>query len=161
MNQAQQVYNQLTEIFSGCPDENVTSIYETARGSVYFVDAQGRTSRYKSYHKEHGIEDQGIKRLTDYTVYVSESDAAYFAGPLHGGFWLFFKELGEEDLELEFCVFDKQTQSIGKKFSTIPFQTKPEIGLCPVELFDVREIQQGIHMPSEIHPGNKIVSFHR
>lgn len=144
---------QAQQIFDGV---SVKNIFETAKGSIYFVSEQNATLRYKSFHLEHGATDQGWKDVSKFTVYVREEDAIHIAGTLRGNGWLVLKEVGGNNVELHFVSHNRLNGSIGKTFEIISFQTVPRVGLSPIELFDVQEVLEGIHKPKGIHPGNRI-----
>lgn len=141
------------QLFNGA---KVKTIFETAKGSVYFISENYETIRFKSLHIEHGEADQGWKPIAENVAYVSEEDALYIAGVIRGNCWLTVHAIGHSDVELCLVIRDRKTGTIGKSLEVIDFQGKPGIGLSPIELFNLVEMSPGVYKPNTVHVGNSI-----
>lgn len=133
-----------------------TSAFQTAKGSVYFRTEDGSTIRHKAIIEGHP--DSGWKEASDITLFISAEDAEYIAGPLHGTAWLLLVE-HEGEFQLQFVLKDYKTKKITKVLETIDFQTEPEVGLSPIELFQLKEVKPGVHYPHVLHPGHAITDI--
>jgi len=127
------------------------TVFETARGSKYFVTNQFRTQRNKSLHLEHGTKDVGWKEPTDMTVYVSSELAKEVAPKIFGSFWLCFREGG-------LFLVSKLNGQV-KPLKRLEYSSSPEIGLCPVDFWKFTDLGYKVFYPSKIHVGNQIVSI--
>lgn len=157
MNKTQ---SKVSEIF-GVEDakEIVTNVFETSKGSVYFRAKDGRMVRFKSYHPEHGSADQGWKDLSSHNVFITKEDAIDIALAIEGNAWLRLTETAD-DVILELVLTDWRTGEIVNTVREISFQGLPELGLSPVELFDLETLAEGKYKPTKIHVGNVISKFH-
>jgi hypothetical protein len=119
--------------------------YRTAKGSVYQVHEDGTTTRFKTYHPEHGVADQGLQPRSEATVYVNAEDVNKLGefqaigptkavAPLGDGRW------GVKYLE------GKDAGKFEARTVVTP-ETKPAVGLTPVEVFDSGK---------QVHFGNEI-----
>lgn len=119
--------------------------FKTEKGSVYQINDDGTTTRNKSYHPEHGQNDQGLQPSSNETFYVTEQDA---------------EKLGEFQVNGDNKSIQKSSDGrYGVKYlsgkDTGKFESRtmtnakriPEEGLIPVELWDDGK---------KVHFGNKI-----
>ena len=125
--------------------------YWTAKGSVYGVYPDGSTVRFKSYHPEHGIKDQGLKPRSEITVYVTMDQANHWSlmqashpdgvsmalKPVERGFWGIQYTAGP----------GKGRWAKGTIFQP---KLKPRRGLLPVELWKFGSV---------VHFGNTITKI--
>jgi len=129
--------------------------FETSKGSRYWVDAEGKTQRLKSYHPEHGIEDQGMKGVYPHCIYVDSDDAYKLAvvtstRPI----WLFLM-----DGKVGFVSMKEAITQLEVICGPFNYEQEPRVGLSPIEIQELKQhkgtgadVVQG-----KYHIGNKIV----
>lgn len=107
--------------------------FTTAKGSTYKVNADGTTTRDKSYHPEHGTTDQGPQPPSAKTYYVSSDDALKLAeiqteGP---------KRVIGEAKDGRIGVRYEEGKDAGKiEYRTLVApKDRPAVGLTPVEVW--------------------------
>lgn len=131
--------------------------FKTAKGSEYTIQPDETTIRNKALRNEPGHEgDQGLKPKSEKTVYVDEQSAAALAPTKNN--WRMIDH-GDGTLSLS-------TPSPGKGWGispsarNIPYGTKPEVGMIPIELFSPGQVQ-GAASFKNVHFGNKITEITR
>lgn len=131
--------------------------FKTAKGSQYWVDEKGRSQRYKSYHPEHGTQDQGLKNPYRHIIFVDNTDADYLvlaAGGRKKKRMVIWKgKIGIVSLRSD----DKYYLVSG----LFPYSDKPRIGFAPIEfnLLEYSSKIQGYYVQRNFHIGNKIVEM--
>jgi hypothetical protein len=130
--------------------------FKTKKGSQYRISKDGESQRNKSYHPEHGVEDQGVKRLYKYAYYLDTNDATDIAVATKtvSPFWIVVNQNVNQ--------IGVITVNDGKaKFVTGPFdfEREPHIGISPIELEDLvyHEQIQAYYCRGYSHVGNSIV----
>lgn len=109
--------------------------FQTAKGSVYVAYSDGTTMRNKAYRPEHGEADQGIKPVSDRTIYLDSEGMKALV------------EFGAKGLSRKsIALFQGSMAGIrytsGPRAGTVEkrtvthFHTLPAVGLTPVELWD-------------------------
>lgn len=129
--------------------------FTTEKGSVYEVRGAG-TVRNKAQRAEHGA-DQGVKPLSDRTVYIDMDAANRLATP-NSGWRMFAHDDGT------FSVIVKNADGkwgIAPSAKNVKVSTTPKKGLVPLEVWKADESVQGFGGVAykQVHFGNKIVSI--
>lgn len=107
-------------------------LFETSKGSKYYVGKKLRTQRNKSFHPEHGEDDTGWKEATDMAVFVPTAVAKEIAPKIFGSFWLCFHQ-GK-------LVLVSKLNGLVTPLKRIEYSSVPEKGLCPVEFWSFRNL---------------------
>ncbi|MBB6447440.1 hypothetical protein [Bacillus benzoevorans] len=131
--------------------------FKTAKGSQYWVDERGRSQRYKSYHPEHGMNDQGLKNPYRHIIFVDNTNASHLvsAADSHNKYWMIIRKgkIGIVALSSE-----HQYHLVSGLF---PYSDQPHIGFAPIEFNILKHSSkiQGYYLQKNFHIGNKIVEW--
>lgn len=131
--------------------------FKTSRGSQYWVDKDGRSQRFKSYHPEHGVNDRGLKSLYQHIIFVNNADADQLlkAGS-RGRRWQMIIKKGTVGIVA--LGTNNKYQLVTALY---PYVTRPQIGFAPIEFNILRysgELQ-GYFPQKNVHIGNEIVAI--
>ena len=123
--------------------------FTTAKGSTYQVNDNGTTTRNKSYHPEHGIEDQGEQPTSHQTVYVDRAGLnklGMFQGTAPEGL---VHQLVTNNGVAAVRQVDATTGQATPEYqqSVTQVHSEPAVGLYPVEIWN---------NGGTVHFGNKI-----
>ena len=145
------------EELANLPD--VTHLFETERGSTYAHHDDTTTTRNRS-SANHTDKTEGVQPRSGKTVYMDPVSATNIAGifqnPEMGTKFVPVmdnegKPTGRAALDL---IEDYGPKKAGTRLGTAPYETKPAVGLMPVEIYKsespVGDSGKGIHF------GNKI-----
>ena len=120
--------------------------YTTARGSKYIDHGDGTSTRDKSYHPEHGPDDQGPQPRSDRTIYVTPEDAAKLGEiQTQGGARRIIAPLGDGRWGIKYL--DGPDAGKFERRSVITPEHEPAVGLTPVEMWNDG---RGPHFGNEI-----------
>ena len=154
-------YDPLFKLPSGL--EDIESVFKTERGSTYAHHADATTTRNRSGEK-HTDKSTGIQPRSGKTVFMSPADVSVIGG--------FFqnpdmatkivpavdkdgKPTGKAQLVL---LEDYGPRKAGSVLTEVPYTTKPQVGLAPVEIY---KSESGIGDTGRgVHFGNKITEVH-
>lgn len=153
-------YDSLLKLPSGTDD--IEYLFRTARGSTYAHHTDTTTTRNRSGEK-HRDTRSGLQPRSGRTVYVDPSDVnrlAMFQNPDMGVRFVPVLENGKPTgmaaLEL---TEDYGPRKAGEKLAVVPYKTKPQVGMSPVEIYKsdspVGDPGRGIHFGNqitEVHP---------
>lgn len=142
-------------------NKKIKAVFETSRGSIYYLDEDGGTTRFKSFHTGHGKEEQGWKSTSKNTLCINKTDAIKIGEATINKTGFVILEETHNSFSLYLVYRDRRTGEIKPDFVNVDFQGRPEIGLCPLELHNLEELPEGLYNPSDVHPGNPIVEFHK
>ena len=125
--------------------------FTTAKGSTYQVNDNGTTTRNKSYHPEHGVEDQGEQPTSHQTVYVDRSGLnklGMFQSVAPDGL---VHQLVTDNGMAAIRRVDATTGQASPEYrqSVTQVHSEPAVGLYPVEIWD---------NGGTVHFGNKITN---
>ena len=130
--------------------------FKTSKGSQYWMDKRGRSQRYKSYHPEHGITDQGLQAIFHYVIFVDNRDASRLvAATFKYHKWRMF--IRNDQIGILSLGSNKKYKLVSGPFD---FSHQPTIGFAPIE-FQQTEYSngfQGYIIKGNIHVGNQIVA---
>lgn len=123
--------------------------FTTAKGSTYQVNDNGTTTRNKSYHPEHGIEDQGEQPTSHQTVYVDRAGLnklGMFQSVAPDGL---VHQLVTDNGMAAIRRVDATTGQASPEYqqSVTKVHSEPAVGLYPVEIWN---------NGGTVHFGNKI-----
>ena len=148
------------EALSNLPD--VTHFFETERGSKYAHHNDGTSTRNRS-GANHTDKTEGIQPRSGKTVYMSPISTSNIAGifqnPEMGTkFEPIFDEKGKPTGKAGlYLTEDFGPKKAGTLLGTAPYETKPSVGLTPVEIYNSKspsgDTGRGIHF------GNKITKI--
>lgn len=142
--------------------EDIESVFKTERGSTYAHHADATTTRNRSGEK-HKDKTTGIQPRSGKTVFMSPADVSVLGG--------FFqnpdmatkivpavkdgKPTGKAQVVL---LEDYGPRKAGSVLTEVPYTTKPQVGLSPVEIYKsespIGDTGRGVHF------GNKITEVH-
>ena len=125
--------------------------FTTAKGSTYQVNDNGTTTRNKSYHPEHGVEDQGEQPTSHQTVYVDRAGLnklGMFQSVAPDGL---VHQLVTDNGMAAIRRVDATTGQASPEYrqSVTQVHSEPAVGLYPVEIWD---------NGGTVHFGNKITN---
>jgi hypothetical protein len=145
------------EELANLPD--VTHLFETERGSKYAHHDDTTTTRNRS-GANHTDKTEGIQPRSGKTVYMDSISATNIAGVFQNPemgtrFTPIFDEAGKPTGKAGlYLTEDYGPKKAGTLLGTAPYETKPSVGLMPVEIYKsespVGNSGRGIHF------GNKI-----
>ena len=154
-------YDELFKLPTGI--EDIESVFKTERGSTYAHHADATTTRNRSGQK-HKDTTTGIQPRSGKTVFMSPADVSVLGGlfqnpdmatkvvPSVGPNG---KPTGKAQVVL---LQDYGPRKAGSVLTEVPYTTKPQVGLAPVEIFKsespIGDAGRGIHF------GNKITEVH-
>ena len=135
------------------PEANSTlTTFTTSKGSTYTVNKGNKTTRNKSYHPEHGIEDQGIQPKSNRTFYVDKNDVNKLdIVQTKGGFKTTIDFIDDNNAAVKFVTGPNAGKFI--KDTNVVIKDTPEVGLIPVELFNKDRIHFGNEIIEVTKPG--------
>lgn len=151
-------YEPLFKLSTGYGD--IESVFKTGRGSTYAFHKDITTTRNRSGDK-HTDKSTGIQPRSGRTIFMSEADTNRVAGLFQNPDMATRlvpimdeqgKPTGKAKLEL---LEDYGPRKAGSVLTVVNYQTKPEVGLAPVEIY-ASESKMG-DPGRYIHFGNKIV----
>lgn len=117
--------------------------FTTAKGSTYTINPDGTTTRVKAPRPEHPG-DSGPKPASQQTVYVTPEDAEKLGIFQTKGGSYTGKHIRTSGSEAAVFGAGIDGRVVGLGTSRVPVQTKPAVGLIPVELWkDGREAHFG------------------
>lgn len=109
--------------------------FRTSFGSTYQI-LGNTTQRYKTPHADHGVEDIGLKRPSERTLYLEDRDAQSLG--MHGQLQGLFTCLSVRDNRLLPLFWDSpkgKWNIYATQREGVCFTETPAIGLAPVELW--------------------------
>lgn len=140
-----------------------TKFFRTQGGSLYAMDAQGRTTRVKADHtaRGHDAKDVGLKKTSDKTVYVASNVASALssAGVTGPDGKPPKQRLVLHDGKATLITFNSGTGQWGATASgrNVPVSDKPAKGMSPLELWGKKDDVQGApEAYSGTHAGSAI-----
>lgn len=153
-------YDELFKLPTGI--EDIESVFKTERGSTYAHHADATTTRNRSGEK-HKDKSTGIQPRSGKTVFMSPADVSvvggFFQNPdmatkivpaVKDG-----KPTGKAQVVL---LEDYGPRKAGSVIAEVPYTTKPQVGLSPVEIYKsespIGDTGRGVHF------GNKITEVH-
>lgn len=131
--------------------------FKTSKGSQYWVDEKGRSQRYKSYHPEHGVKDQGLKEPYGNVIFVNYIDAHYLEhGITHRGKRRLIIRKGK--VGIVSVGSDRKFHYVAGPFD---YSHKPILGFSPIEIEELKYSNSinGYYVKGKYHFGNKIVEL--
>jgi len=145
------------EPFAGMP--NVEYMYRTGRGSTYAHLPGSQTIRNRS-NKNHTDKSVGLQQKSGKTIYVDKSATSALAAWLQNpdAATQLLPELGPDGKPTGKAqvklLEDYGPRKTGSVVATVPFATKPKVGLYPVEIFKsespIGDTGRGIHFGNNI-----------
>jgi len=151
-------YESLLQLPTGTDD--IESLYKTGRGSTYAHHSNGTSTRNRS-GENHRDKSTGIQRRSAKTIYMTPNDVSSF----HGVFTnpemaTQFKQVLDSEGKgtnraALYHMEDYGPRKAGSLASReLPFKSKPEVGLQPVEIWDskspIGSSGRGIHAGTTI-----------
>lgn len=131
--------------------------FKTSKGSQYWLDKNGRSQRNKSYHPNHGFEDQGLKNPYDNVIFVNNSDASHLAyATVHKGTWWMIIRNGKVGI-----ITLGASNSLQIVSGLFNYRNKPLLGFAPIEIQKLKYAKniKGYYVQGKFHIGNKIVEM--
>lgn len=138
----------LKDIISRLTLKDPETVFKTDQGSIYFANEEGVTQRVKSLHTGHSASDVGLKDPSLFTVYLDKKSTLFLAQAAEDGKHMIIFD----DYMFTFDVQDRKPIRTSENYS---FVRKPQIGLCPYEVFRFEKILDGFR-PLYHHFGNAI-----
>ncbi len=131
--------------------------FKTSKGSQYWLDEYGRSQRFKSYHPNHGVDNQGIREPYNHVIFVSNEHAHTLdlAADYKGKWWMIIRKS-------TICIVaydsEKQLRMIAGPFD---FSFEPKLKLAPIEIKNLiyADSIQGYYVQGYFHIGNEIVEL--
>lgn len=117
------------------PDVPAVTGYTTAKGSTYEVHEDGTTTRNKSFHPEHGAEDQGPQPRSEATFYTTPDHAqelGLFQTQGGAGKTIQLRDDGTAGVRYS----DGKDAGKFERRTVAEVQRTPAVGLIPVEIWN-------------------------
>lgn len=132
--------------------------FRTAKGSSYVIHEDGTTSRNKAARSDVGHEgDSGPKPRSESTIYLWPEDARRLAQPQ--GKWRFvFHNMAKRISLATPADNDPNNWGISPSQRDVPFETTPQVGMVPLELWKGEGLK-GRKAYSSAHFGNEITEI--
>lgn len=139
-----------------------TISFTTDKGSTYEFN-NGKSIRTKSLHAYHLSDDQGLKSQSEITVFIDSETAREV------GMWQTLSAYKKRIILLNGRIIlvsfnnQRQQHGIDKIQGNSSFVMIPQVGLCPLELFQPDHnnwswLQTGMQVFAGSHPGNPIIT---
>jgi hypothetical protein len=129
----------------GPAGEKGTKTFKTTKGSTYEVNADGTTTRNKSFHPEHGRKDVGPQPKSDKTFYVTLDEAQALGEFQTTGAGKQLARLPDGRWGVKYT--DGPGKGKFERRTLVKPKSDPAVGLLPVEIWN---------KGTKVHFGNKI-----
>ncbi len=142
--------------------EDIESVFRTERGSTYAHHADATTTRNRSGEK-HKDKSTGLQPRSGKTVFMSPLDVSmvdgFFQNPDMATKIVPVVKDGKLTGKAQIVLLeDYGPRKAGSVLTEVPYTTKPQVGLRPVEIYKsespIGDIGSGVHF------GNKITEVH-
>lgn len=107
--------------------------FKTAKGSTYYVEADGSTTRNKAYRLEHDEAEQGMQPRSQTTFYVTGDEAIALGEFQTRGAKKAVVPLGDGSYGVKYL--DGPSEGKIERRTVVTPKVSPEVGLTPVELW--------------------------